>query len=117
MASTSSWIRARFAPDGQTAYVVTATATGDNDTSKSFVYSLNASSSAASPPRLRIALSGGKVVLSWPYPSVGFQLQAASAPTATGWTVVPQTPSVVAGENRVTLTATDSARLYRLSRR
>jgi hypothetical protein len=39
--------RARFTPDGSTAYSITATATGDNNTSKSFVYSLNA---ALSPP-------------------------------------------------------------------
>ena len=32
--------RARFTGNGQTAYVITATATGDNNTSKSFVYSL-----------------------------------------------------------------------------
>jgi hypothetical protein len=34
--------RARFTVDGQTAYLMTATATGDNNTSRSFVYSLNA---------------------------------------------------------------------------
>jgi len=33
--------RARFTADGQTVYVHTATATGDNNTSKSFVYALN----------------------------------------------------------------------------
>ncbi len=33
--------RARFTPDGQTAYMITGTATGDNNTSRSFVYSLN----------------------------------------------------------------------------
>jgi hypothetical protein len=42
--------RARFSVDGSTAYLITATATGDNDTSKSFVYSLNASGSDATPP-------------------------------------------------------------------
>jgi hypothetical protein len=42
--------RARFAADGQTAYVVTATATGDNATSKSFVYSLDASVGTPPPP-------------------------------------------------------------------
>ena len=35
--------RARFGPDGQTAYLVTATATGDNATSRSFVYGLDTS--------------------------------------------------------------------------
>ncbi|MGI8819826.1 MAG: dockerin type I domain-containing protein [Chthoniobacterales bacterium] len=33
--------RARFRPDGSAAYMITFTATGDNNTSKSFVYSLN----------------------------------------------------------------------------
>ena len=32
--------RARFTADGQAAYIITGTATGDNDTSKSFIYSL-----------------------------------------------------------------------------
>jgi hypothetical protein len=34
--------RARFSMDGSTAYILTATAAGNNNTSKSFVYSLNA---------------------------------------------------------------------------
>jgi hypothetical protein len=42
--------RARFTPNGLTAYVMTATATGDNATSRSFVYSLNASNGAATSP-------------------------------------------------------------------
>jgi hypothetical protein len=42
--------RARFTSDGATVYVVTATATGDNNTSKSFVYSLNAALSTLPPP-------------------------------------------------------------------
>jgi hypothetical protein len=42
--------RARFTPDGQTAYLMTATATGDNNTSRSFVYSLNASIGALPTP-------------------------------------------------------------------
>jgi hypothetical protein len=33
--------RARFKPDGSTAYVITYTATGDNNTSRSFVYALD----------------------------------------------------------------------------
>jgi nitrogen fixation protein FixH len=42
--------RARFTADGLTAYLVTATATGDNNTSRSFVYSLNASGGNPTPP-------------------------------------------------------------------
>ena len=39
--------RARFTSDGQTAYLMTGTATGDNNTSRSFVYSLNAQAQSA----------------------------------------------------------------------
>ena len=42
--------RARFSADGSTAYVVTATATGDNNTSKSFIYSLNTTLINPPPP-------------------------------------------------------------------
>ena len=42
--------RARFASDGLSAYLVTATATGDNATSKSFVYALDASLGDPPPP-------------------------------------------------------------------
>jgi hypothetical protein len=42
--------RSRFTADGQTAYVMTATATGDNNTSRSFVYSLNASNGTSPTP-------------------------------------------------------------------
>lgn len=39
--------RARFSPDGATAYVMTATATGDNNTSRSFLYALDADAGSA----------------------------------------------------------------------
>jgi IPT/TIG domain-containing protein len=42
--------RARFTSDGQTAYLMTATATGDNNTSRSFVYSLNTSNGVSPTP-------------------------------------------------------------------
>ncbi len=42
--------RARFRADGQVAYLVTATASGDNATSRSFVYALDASVGAPPPP-------------------------------------------------------------------
>ena len=42
--------RARFTADGQTAYFITATATGDNNTSRSFVYSLNAEQRRSAVP-------------------------------------------------------------------
>lgn len=54
--------RARFAADGQTAYVLTATATGDNNTSRSFVYSLNAGDNI--PPLPTDALRSVSITLS-----------------------------------------------------
>ena len=42
--------RGRFSPDGQTVYFMTFTATGDNHTSRSFVYSINAGGSTLPPP-------------------------------------------------------------------
>ena len=42
--------RGRFSPDGQTVYFMTYTATGDNNTSRSFVYSINSGGSTLPPP-------------------------------------------------------------------
>jgi hypothetical protein len=42
--------RGRFSPDGQTVYFLTYTATGDNNTSRSFVYSINTGGSTLPPP-------------------------------------------------------------------
>jgi hypothetical protein len=42
--------RGRFSPDGQTVYFMTYTATGNNSTSRSFVYSINAGSGTSTPP-------------------------------------------------------------------
>jgi hypothetical protein len=42
--------RGRFSPDGQTVYFMTFTATGDNTTSRSFLYSINTSGSTTVPP-------------------------------------------------------------------
>jgi hypothetical protein len=49
--------RARFSPDGTTAYMMTATATGDNNTSRSFVYALDASLDTATDT---IAITGAQ---------------------------------------------------------
>jgi IPT/TIG domain-containing protein len=57
--------RARFSADGSTAYLITATATGDNNTSKSFVYSLNTSVAAPSPtPAPSTSLRSTNITLS-----------------------------------------------------
>jgi hypothetical protein len=54
--------RARFTSDAQTAYIMTATATGDNNTSRSFVYSLNAGNST--PPSPASTLRSTNITLS-----------------------------------------------------
>jgi hypothetical protein len=43
-------VRGRFSRDGQTAYFLTFTATGDNNTSRSFLYSINTAGSILPPP-------------------------------------------------------------------
>lgn len=52
MEGFNQWVatRARFTADGQTAFVVTATASGDNYTSRSFVNSINTGSASPPPP-------------------------------------------------------------------
>jgi hypothetical protein len=41
--------KARFAPDGRSAYLITFTATGNNDTSESFLYALDTAASITQP--------------------------------------------------------------------
>jgi hypothetical protein len=42
--------RGRFSPDGQTVYFLTYTVTGDTNTSRSFVYSINTGGGSTTPP-------------------------------------------------------------------
>jgi hypothetical protein len=67
--------RAQFTVDGLTAYLVTATATGDNNTSKAFVYSLNAG--GIPPPPTSASLRSTSITLS-------AKLQRNGAVTVTG---------------------------------
>ena len=63
-------------------------------------------------PRLSIRLAdGNSVVLSWPNPSIGYQLEQSSA---TGWTEVTQTPGITAGHKEVTLPIDAPYRFFRL---
>ena len=56
--------RGRFSPDGQTVYFMTFTATGDNNTSRSFVYSINAGGSTLPPPTQGQLLRSASISLS-----------------------------------------------------
>lgn len=56
--------RGRFAPDGQTVYFMTYTATGDTNTSRSFVYSINTGGSSTPPPTTTHFLRSTSISLS-----------------------------------------------------
>jgi hypothetical protein len=68
------------------------------------------------PPHLTIRREGNQVVLSWPNPSTGFQLQEASAFSGSGWVDVAVAPSIVGANLEVTLTIGPGSRWLRLRR-
>lgn len=74
----------------------------------------------SSGPRLAIARSGNQAVLSWPVSATGFILEQTSAlatpDSATVWTPVGITPTVVSGRNNVTVSAGTGVKLFRLRR-
>jgi hypothetical protein len=66
-------------------------------------------------PRLDIQLtSANTVVISWPAPSTGFNLQQNSSFNPTTWADVTTTPAVVNGRNQVLVSAPIGTRFYRL---
>ena len=69
-------------------------------------------------PSLTIRREGNQVILSWPNPSTGFQLQETSAisSSGTGWASVTAVPSVVASNKQVSLTIGPNSRGFRLRR-
>lgn len=70
-------------------------------------------------PTLSIRIGiGNTVILSWPHPSTGFQLQETSAISAggTGWANVGPVPSVVGANKELSLTIGPGSRGFRLCR-
>jgi len=57
---------------------------------------------------------GSSVRVAWPWPSTGFQLQAASTLETGTWTRVPDTPSVSNDHNLLDVAPTNSAMFFRL---
>jgi len=57
-------------------------------------------------PLLSVAGAGSSVVVSWPAPSTGFNLQQNSNLSTTNWTAVAQSTNTVGGTNSVTIPAT-----------
>lgn len=56
--------RGRFSNGGTTVYYLTSTATGDNNTSRSFVYSVNVNGTSSTPPPTAALLRSANITLS-----------------------------------------------------
>ena len=65
-------------------------------------------------PELRIILKGANVILAWPNPSTGFQLQETVGLAAPNWTDVNTPPEVIGNEKQVRQTLAPGTRFYRL---
>jgi hypothetical protein len=65
-------------------------------------------------PLLRIIHSGASVLLAWPNPSTGFQLQESPSLTSPNWTDVSTVPRIVGEEQQVSERLSPGARFYRL---
>ncbi|MFM1768765.1 MAG: hypothetical protein RJA22_1294 [Verrucomicrobiota bacterium] len=63
---------------------------------------------------LRLAHQAGGCVLRWPAPATGYTLEYASALNASTWLPYGGTPTVVNGENVLTVTMTNGWRFFRL---
>jgi len=65
-------------------------------------------------PLLRLVRSGQDVILAWPSPSEGYQLQQSPSLTAPIWTDVNTAPGIVGDEKQVSQTLAPGTRFYRL---
>jgi len=65
-------------------------------------------------PALRLVRSGSNVILAWPNPSTGFQLQESPSLFAPNWTDVNTAPGVVGEEKQVTAPVQPGSRFFRL---
>ena len=71
---------------------------------------------AATPrgPALRIASDGRNIIVAWPDPSTGFQLQQTAHLSPALWNDVRITPRIVGAENQVVLPLQSSPQFFRL---
>lgn len=65
-------------------------------------------------PSLRILRNGGNVILAWPNPATGFQLQESLSLTTPNWTDVNPAPGIVDDEKQVNQAILPGTRFYRL---
>ena len=69
---------------------------------------------AESAPALRILRDGANVLLAWPNPATGFQLQESSSLTTPDWTDVNTPPALVGDERQVSQPLGPTMRFFRL---
>jgi hypothetical protein len=93
-----------------------ATSTGGAYTLQGGFWSAFAVVQTESAPTLRLVRSGSNVILAWPNPSTGFQLQESPSLSAPNWTDVNTAPATVGDEKQVTARLQPGARFYRLRR-
>ncbi len=67
-----------------------------------------------SAPTLRIQREGANILLAWPNPSSGFQLQESSSLTTPDWTDVNAVPVLVSSEKQINQPVATGVRFYRL---
>ena len=91
-----------------------ATSSGGAYTLQGGFWSTFASVPTEGAPLLRILRNGTNVILAWPNPSTGFQLQESASLTAPNWTDVNTAPGVVGDEKQVNQTIATDTRFYRL---
>lgn len=91
-----------------------ATSSGGNYTLHGGCWSAFAVVQTEGVPTLRILRNGAGVILAWPNPSSGFQLQESTSLTTPNWTDVNTTPGVVGDEKQVNQTLNPGTHFYRL---
>ncbi len=65
-------------------------------------------------PLLSVHVTNSVAVISWPAPSTGFSLQQNSTQTSAGWSNVNQSPTVINGQNVVTLPVSGGSQFFEL---
>jgi hypothetical protein len=105
-----------FSLNGTIGQPATDSSRGGEFTLQSGLWSAFATEPPGDIPSLRIARSGWNIVLAWPDPSSGFQLQESLSVASPNWMSVNVVPAVVGSEKQVTQTLAPGARFYRLHR-
>ncbi|MGA2175983.1 MAG: alpha-L-arabinofuranosidase C-terminal domain-containing protein [Verrucomicrobiota bacterium] len=71
---------------------------------------------SAASPVISGWTAGGNLTLTWPLAAAGFALQSATNLAANGWTAVPVTPQIVAGQWQASAPQSGNAQFFRLTK-